>query len=147
MKVDIKVDRSQIKNYIAKLKSYFAKDIVNDLTDIGNKSTEETKGRLTNTKKSPNGNSFANLSPGYLAWKLKYHGSEDIGILSGRMRDNVKSKVDKLTMRVGVDSSVKSYPAVFQFGKSNQPARPFLGFSDGEIKSYIKILTDRMELR
>jgi beta-lactamase class A len=149
LKILFKADR--YKKYLKDTKKFYNKELKSIMNKIGTDNIKQTKIRLYSTKQSPDSSAFKPLSPRYAEWKRKYHGSEDIGILSGKMaRSNEKTieqKGKETILTVGNTARSKGfpYPYVFQYGSVKQASRPFVGFSDKESNNYFKRLAEAVE--
>ena len=92
------------------------------LSAMGAEVESQTKDRIEDKKRAPNGRPWAPWSPGYAATR---HGNHSLLINEGHLQNSIAWQLAGDTVRIG---SPLEYAATHQFGapERNLPARPFL---------------------
>lgn len=110
--------------------------------DMGNHLAPVVRERF-NTKKDPDGDEWAALSPVTIALREERKPGAPISILSfeGHLAGNIVYQTSQTALSIGTDSTVEHYAAIHQFGgeagrnrKVTIPARPYLGFGDDDME-------------
>jgi len=86
-----------------------------------------------NAQKDPAGNSWPTLSPNYAQSKRKKNsrGREKILVLTERLMNSFDYTVTRDTLEFGTNIM---YGSTHQFGSSQVPARPFLGYTEEDME-------------
>lgn len=102
-------------------------------------------------EESPDGTKWADLSPAYAEAKALSHPGNPISLLEGVM-DNPREvagevvvSAEKATATYGVSDQARQEAIFFQEGNSNQPPRPFWGFTKESEAEARRILDERFK--
>lgn len=133
--LDIQPDYSEIDREFKKLAEKMS-NLRPFFNDIGEELLNSTRERFR-SQAAPDGSGWAELSPAYKARKKK--NQDLIGTLNGYLRGTLVKQADADSLRIG---SPLIYAASFQFGRGNQPERPFLGLSDSDAEALLDALRD-----
>jgi len=106
------------------------------LYSLGAEIESQTRRRVLVEKTAPDGTPWAPWSPGYAATR---GGGQSLLMDSGQMVMSLYQRVESHAVVVGTN---KVYAADHQFGKDRLPARPFLGFSDDNLRDLESVATD-----
>lgn len=127
MKLDIKIDKGDIKDALGNLakKVKESRDLMKEIGDI---IVEDIKHRIVKLKKDPDDKQWAPWSKATKKARQK-KGNATLGLLfdSGELNDSITSKVtSKNNVQVGTNSP---YAGFLNDGTNKMPARPFIGIS------------------
>ena len=101
----------------------------------------QTKARLQDEEKTPDGNPWPELSPKYAAWKAKHFpGAQKMLERKGDLRDSIVSLLNNGSAEIG---SNLPYAARQHFGDDGGfPSREFLGISDDNMEELDSVADD-----
>ncbi len=133
MSIKLVIESKDLEKAIAALNRIANPDIGDLLTNIGSEAEAQTRIRLTEEKKSPDGVPWKDLLPEYEEWKAQHHPVPNILIFEGDMRDSIQFQVTGEEAEVG---------STMKYAKYHQTPRPFLGLSDDNEESIKELTTD-----
>ena len=138
MKLDIKIDKGDIKDALGNLakKAKESRDLMKEIGDI---IVEDIKHRIVKLKKDPDDKPWSPWSKATKKARQK-KGNAALGLLfdSGELNDSITSKVtSKNNVQVGTNSP---YAGFLNDGTNKMPARPFIGISKRAQKGIDEVL-------
>lgn len=140
MSVSIQVDLGGIERLRERLERLAGLDMSGLLEAIGAEVESQTRRRIEEEKRGPDGTRWPAWSKGYAATRHKGH---SLLIGEGNLLDSIQYVVSGDQVEVGTNLV---YAAIHQFGGAeagmNIPARPYLGLSDDNLDDLAAIVDD-----